>query len=709
MVRQGRWYRAETSSISVPILAIRCRCFGAHFSARSVLRKAMLTCLTCLGGCKIPQNIFDADQIRFDFLFSVWHSPTTSRKVEPTIVCLEESLRLSSMGKRANSKTRQGPPAVLPQLGVFFSRVEVVTDIAANGETWGLVWNKRRGRRQTIVLIGWLSQDRLWRDYRKNLDNLKREAQKVGCTRLTDALDIVKIKPDRNRNDPDLWWLSLFDNSDIASDTDQYQWIRFGRNSKGEAINYQFCSANLPSDTELSLILDVSNNCNSIVTIVQSGKIPKTTLPNPSTSVISNEHDTAMDDSAKSSIFLSPLSLWRQTFLSNNSITILRIGKLHSANQSSIAVIRCIRAFSALWNNRVISATNESAQTEVSSIIPSQIELSKERIDKWNVFLSSLVDMMLGIGVAAGLIYLLHNPHSLGQAVNLNLSVKTRAFHYLEDRIAWLETFPAGFKLNVQLTHTMGRGIRSLLDSYKDILLATFWDPEVCRKFLVPSLAAIAGLGGWASFLALVLDLWRLEIIHVTVLAVCFRKLYQAELYLLSALFRLFRGKKRNILRQRTDSMKYDAMQLLVGTIAFCVCVFLWTTVMVYYTFFLIWNLSMHLPLMGCSVTYLLSHSFPFGSLLFRVMKPHWFPKDLYIQAKDEIIIQQNPDVSIQVGNLVAILEPPGSILSGRISGPLKRLFNWYLASFLEIVYPRSSHRSHSFLPSSLLVSDSKL
>ena len=372
-------------------------------------------------------------------------------------------------------------------------------------------------------------------------------------------------------------------------------------------------------------------------------------------------------------------------------------------------MIRCLQAFVSLWNNHNnVSRKNEVLRTNHRSIVPSQIELSKERITRWNAFLSAFFDMLLGFVVCALLVHLLCNPQNLGEALNLNLSVKKKAFQHLEENIAWLETFPAGFKLNVQLTHTMGRGIRSLLDRYKGVLLATIWDPKIRRDFLVPVLAAIAGLGGWTTFLAFVLDLWRLEIFHFTILAVCFRKLYQVELFLLSALFRLFRGKKRNVLRQRTDSMKYDAMQLLVGTIAFCVCVFLWTTIMVYYTFFLICNLSMHLPLMGFSMLYLLSRSFPFGSLLFRVFKSHWFPRNLYIQTRDEIIIHAHSNVSIQVGDLVSVLESPASILSGRTGAPLGRLLNWYLVSSLEIVRPRSGHKLHSFLPSTLLVDGSK-
>ena len=312
--------------------------------------------------------------------------------------------------------------------------------------------------------------------------------------------------------------------------------------------------------------------------------------------------------------------------------------------------------------------------------------------------------MLFGLIVGAILLYMFYNEQSVVETLNVN--AKITAFQHLEDHIAWLETFPAGFKLNVQLTHTMGHGIRSILNHHKAFMLSTISDPLISRNYVVPTLGMIAAFGGWTTFLAFLVDLWRLEIIHVTFLAICFRKLYQTELYLLSALFRLFRGKKRNVLRQRTDTMKYDAMQLLVGTIAFCVCVFLWTTVMVYYTFFVIWNLLMHIPLMGCSILYLLSRSIPLGSMIFRMSNPHWFPKDLYLELNGEL--RNHLNQRIQISKLEPTLESLGNIVFRRIKTPLKRLFNWYLISFLEILFPRESHRSHSFLPLTVLVDDAK-
>jgi len=199
------------------------------------------------------------------------------------------------------------------------------------------------------------------------------------------------------------------------------------------------------------------------------------------------------------------------------------------------------------------------------------------------------------------------------------------------------------------------------------------------------------------------MDLWRLENLHLIVMAAAFRKLYQAELYLLSALFRLFRGKKRNILRHRTDSMEYDSMQLLVGTIGFCICVFLWTTILVYYTFFVVWNFVMHLPIVGLWITYILSRSIPWGSLLYRFLHPDWFPKDVYMDftAADAM--------DVQISSLESIPESPIRILLNHIAVPLSRILKWCLRSFLEVLYPHSENSCPISLPVASLLMDLKV
>nr|KAF6272121.1 phosphatidylinositol glycan anchor biosynthesis class Q [Myotis myotis] len=63
-------------------------------------------------------------------------------------------------------------------------------------------------------------------------------------------------------------------------------------------------------------------------------------------------------------------------------------------------------------------------------------------------------------------------------------------------------------------------------------------------------------------------------------------QLYCLKICGLSSLWRLFRGKKWNVLRQRVDSCSYDLDQLFIGTLLFTILVFLLPTTALYYLVF---------------------------------------------------------------------------------------------------------------------------
>ena len=85
------------------------------------------------------------------------------------------------------------------------------------------------------------------------------------------------------------------------------------------------------------------------------------------------------------------------------------------------------------------------------------------------------------------------------------------------------------------------------------------------------------------------LQLWR----------VCFR-LYRLQVCALGSLWRLFRGKKQNLLRHRVDSVAYDIDQLFVGTLLFTILLFLLpTTALYYFVFTTVWLWQMYLILVN--------------------------------------------------------------------------------------------------------------
>ena len=63
-------------------------------------------------------------------------------------------------------------------------------------------------------------------------------------------------------------------------------------------------------------------------------------------------------------------------------------------------------------------------------------------------------------------------------------------------------------------------------------------------------------------------------------------RLYSLQVSALASLWRLFRGKKWNVLRQRVDSATYDVNQLFIGTLLFTILLFLLPTTSLFYTVF---------------------------------------------------------------------------------------------------------------------------
>lgn len=242
-------------------------------------------------------------------------------------------------------------------------------------------------------------------------------------------------------------------------------------------------------------------------------------------------------------------------------------------------------------------------------------------------------------------------------------------WHYtmLRHSVMWLNSFPVGFKLNERLTAVLSEHICSLLSLHENVssrtlgLLIQAQNPVLIQ-------ALCTNLGG-SLLLAIVFDLVQLASSHLLLLRILFGKVYMAEMSLLTALWCLFRGKKRNILRRRTDSMEYDSTQLLFGTIVFVVALFLFTTVLVYHFFFATAHLIVTLCLLSIQMSSTVIHFFPYGMLYQRTVTA-WFTingflsydKDMSSDMLDvtTLHVVATSYISIVKGGLSAKLVPIG-------------------------------------------------
>lgn len=266
----------------------------------------------------------------------------------------------------------------------------------------------------------------------------------------------------------------------------------------------------------------------------------------------------------------------------------------------------------------------------------------------------------------------------------------------LRNNIGWLETFPVGFKLNVPLTRNMGREILIVVEAYEWSTRALMASPA--RQKIAISVIGVVGVAfGFVMLSAVLFDLVRLASMHICVISLVFSKMYKAQLRTLSSLWKLFRGKKQNVLRSRTDTLEYDSMQLLLGTVLFTICLFLFTTILVYYTFFTVVNLCVTVFVASAWLMFVAVQSVPLGKLFSQTTNPMMTSEMVVFETlsefeEDTLFKAIRLDISgvsqaegrTCVRKLVSVPQSISSILSEAYSSHLKsfifRVFSYFVS-----------------------------
>jgi hypothetical protein len=91
---------------------------------------------------------------------------------------------------------------------------------------------------------------------------------------------------------------------------------------------------------------------------------------------------------------------------------------------------------------------------------------------------------------------------------------------------------------------------------------------------------------GFSFFSCLLSDYWTLCTLHIRLFQFLIAKIFRFYLVLMVSLFRLFCGKKWNVLRKRVDSSEYSMNQLLVGMLLFSILFCTFPTILAYYALF---------------------------------------------------------------------------------------------------------------------------
>lgn len=229
----------------------------------------------------------------------------------------------------------------------------------------------------------------------------------------------------------------------------------------------------------------------------------------------------------------------------------------------------------------------------------------KER--RWSISsITLIIDFAFGLFIG---LYLLKYPTKIIQTM---CNIKEHHDQLFNDNLNWLQAFPVGFKLNVALTHQIGKEVRRILFYHKrlySIIAATtsailgegtISVEQIATNFL-QTIGILTTFLGSRFFFAMMFDITRLALLQIRFLSEIFAQCLHYEMSALKSFWLLFNGKKRNILRKRSDNLHYDHMQLLLGMVLFSTCLFVFTTVLVYHWFFAVTNFG---AAMICSISW---------------------------------------------------------------------------------------------------------
>ncbi|XP_054614753.1 phosphatidylinositol N-acetylglucosaminyltransferase subunit Q isoform X2 [Dunckerocampus dactyliophorus] len=233
---------------------------------------------------------------------------------------------------------------------------------------------------------------------------------------------------------------------------------------------------------------------------------------------------------------------------------------------------------------------------------------------KAHMFVSFLVDVALGMLLVS---WLYRDDH-ISMLANTLVPAADHVAKELEELLQWLMGAPAGLKMNRVLDQVLGRFF--LYHIHLWISYIHLMSPFVEAILWYGGLSACLGL---TFALSLFSDMVALLTFHIYCFYVYGARIYCLKIYGLSSLWRLFRGKKWNVLRQRVDSCSYDVDQLFIGTLLFTILLFLLPTTALYYLVFTLLRVVIMLfqGVIHLSVDFI--NSFPLFAIGLRVCRPY--------------------------------------------------------------------------------------
>ncbi|CAN1291934.1 N-acetylglucosaminyl-phosphatidylinositol biosynthetic protein gpi1 [Linum perenne] len=244
-------------------------------------------------------------------------------------------------------------------------------------------------------------------------------------------------------------------------------------------------------------------------------------------------------------------------------------------------------------------------------------------LHRHSMWTSLLVDLFFGNLIGMVLFF-----HAESVWLWVSLFAKASTNEILRSGCVWLMGVPAGFKLNTELA-----GILGMISLNAIQIWSTLW---VFIDFLViyfiKGLAVLGAVSGVTIPAALVIDIVGIGTAHVSALHWGISVVYSSQIQALGAIWRLFRGRKRNPLRLRLDSYDYTVKQHVVGSLLFTPLLLLLPTTSVFYIFFTILNTAITMVCTMIDVIISTIHGTPYFKIFLWLSRPRRFPSGIWFE-----------------------------------------------------------------------------
>ncbi|KAJ4300663.1 pig-Q [Kalmusia sp. IMI 367209] len=234
-------------------------------------------------------------------------------------------------------------------------------------------------------------------------------------------------------------------------------------------------------------------------------------------------------------------------------------------------------------------------------------------------------DVIIGIALGS---FIIENSRFV--AAQFDMIFNVWSITGLRRMIIWLMEWPGGLKLNTELAQFLGDLFLWVID---------YW--AGCVSILRPHLPRLVQLIGLSAFagatmpISLISDLASLLTLHIYSFYIASARIFHWQLTIIISLFHLFRGKKRNVLRNRIDSCDYDLDQLLLGTILFTLLFFLLPTVLVFYLTFTTARVAVISLKAALEMGLACLNHFPLFALMLRIKDPRRLPGGICFELQD--------------------------------------------------------------------------